>query len=84
MSIASWVGKAALVGSLLMVAHSEAHALARKTAYRPMESLRAAERAHVVDWRGQLGKLKAGALYLNAQFIWVPRCLVNPTSCVPW
>ena len=51
MSIARWIGKAALVGALVMVAHGDAHALTRKHAYRPTESLRLAYRSFIINWR---------------------------------
>jgi hypothetical protein len=57
-SLARWIGKAALVGALMTVAHGEANALARKTSYRPMESFRMSERGLVINWRQN--NLRAG------------------------
>jgi hypothetical protein len=63
MSIARWIGKAALVTSLFMVAHGDAHALtatrkvadyrshARRFEVHPEPKRETASRYYIINWR---------------------------------
>jgi hypothetical protein len=83
MSLARWIGKAALVAALFTVAHAEANALTRKAAYKPTESLRPMEslsRAYIIDWRVfKYANLKAAFAYTRDYVD--PLCLIIPVGC---